>query len=64
MATTFPDGTPIDPEENRRRMAAGELYYAYVPDLVANRRKCAAAVRRFNTTLDPTRRELVQMWNA
>ncbi|KAJ0160988.1 Maltose O-acetyltransferase [Colletotrichum tanaceti] len=41
-------GHELDLEQNRARMAAGELYYAFTPDLVADRRRCSAACERFN----------------
>ncbi|UKZ81203.1 hypothetical protein TrVFT333_008975 [Trichoderma virens FT-333] len=62
MAAQTPDGTPIDLVENRRRMARGELYWAFTPDLIQDRKKCAKACRRLNTAEDATRRELVEMW--
>ncbi|KAH6604209.1 WbbJ Acetyltransferase (isoleucine patch superfamily) [Trichoderma cornu-damae] len=62
MAAQSPDGTPIDPAENRRRMARGELYWAFTPDLIQDRKRCARACRRLNTAEEATRRELVEMW--
>ncbi|KAL7818432.1 trimeric LpxA-like protein [Trichoderma gracile] len=62
MAAQSPDGTPIDLAENRRRMARGELYYAFTPDLIQDRKRCARACRRLNGAEEPTRRELVEMW--
>ncbi|GJC96257.1 galactoside O-acetyltransferase [Colletotrichum higginsianum] len=41
-------GHELDLEQNRARMAAGELYYAFTPDLNADRRRCSAACERFN----------------
>lgn len=64
MAAKSPDGKPIDLVENRRRMAAGELYYAFTPDLVIDRRKCTEAARRINNTIEPTRRQLVGYWKV
>ncbi|EHK17023.1 uncharacterized protein TRIVIDRAFT_42424 [Trichoderma virens Gv29-8] len=43
-------------------MARGELYWAFTPDLIQDRKKCAKACRRLNTAEDATRRELVEMW--
>ncbi|UQC79242.1 galactoside O-acetyltransferase [Colletotrichum lupini] len=37
-----------DLEQNRARMAAGELYYAFTPDLIADRQRCSAACEKFN----------------
>jgi hypothetical protein len=53
----------IDPAENRRRMEAGELYFAYTPDLQADRKRVTAATRRFNDEYaDASRRRLVELW--
>lgn len=62
MAARSPDGTPIDLAENRRRMARGELYWAFTPDLIQDRKQCARACRRLNTAGEVTRRELVEIW--
>lgn len=43
-------------------MVAGELYYAFTPDLIKDRQRCTKATRRFNNFEEPTRRELVTMW--
>ncbi|TLD30812.1 hypothetical protein PspLS_01983 [Pyricularia sp. CBS 133598] len=65
MAARTPDGQPIDPAENRRRMAAGELYYSFVSDLIADRQKCQIAKDKYNETSKQnlSRRELVQILN-
>jgi hypothetical protein len=52
----------IDQAENRRRMERGELYYAFTPDLVADRDRCSAAVARFNAAGRASRREQVELW--
>ncbi|KAH8909537.1 trimeric LpxA-like protein [Coniochaeta sp. PMI_546] len=53
----------IDPAENRRRMEAGELYFAFTPDLLADRKRCTAATQRFNNASgDTSRRRLVELW--
>lgn len=53
----------IDPAENRRRMEAGELYFASTPDLLADRKRCTAATQRFNNASgDTSRRRLVELW--
>ncbi|KAF3810753.1 putative maltose O-acetyltransferase [Colletotrichum gloeosporioides] len=52
----------IDREENRRRMKNGELYHAFTPDLIADRKRCQAACTRFNNAGDVSRRTLVGMW--
>lgn len=63
MSATSADGKPIDTKENLRRMAAGELYYAFTPDLIAARKRVEGAYKRFNKADDATRRELAEMWN-
>ncbi|TLS30097.1 hypothetical protein PpBr36_03714 [Pyricularia pennisetigena] len=65
MAARTPEGQPIDPAENRRRMAAGELYYAFVSDLIADRQKCQIARDKYNELSKQglSRRELVQLLN-
>ncbi|KAI3548381.1 galactoside O-acetyltransferase [Colletotrichum filicis] len=50
-----------DLEQNRARMAAGELYYAFTPDLIADRQRCSAACEKFNRAGHVSRRELVPM---
>ena len=47
--------------ENKRRMLRGELYYAFTPDLVAERRRSELACIRFNAMGDITRRRKVEM---
>ncbi|CZR69784.1 probable acetyltransferase, CysE/LacA/LpxA/NodL family [Phialocephala subalpina] len=54
-------GNPDD-EENEARMQRGELYYAFVPTLIAKRKRCHNACRRFNQAEDPSRRKLVELW--
>lgn len=52
----------VDLQENRRLMEAGELYWAFTPDLVADRRRSATACDRFNRASgDHSRRELAIM---
>ncbi|KAM0334216.1 hypothetical protein ACHAQA_001237 [Verticillium albo-atrum] len=52
----------IDRAENRRRMANGELYYAFSPDLIADRQRCRKAYQRLNSATDASRRDLVELW--
>jgi hypothetical protein len=52
----------VDLAENKRKMRAGELYYAFTPDLVAERRRCELACERFNTAGDVPRRRRVELW--
>ncbi|KAL7923477.1 trimeric LpxA-like protein [Trichoderma austrokoningii] len=62
MAAQSPDGKPIDLAENKKRMLRGDLYYAFTPDLGQDRKDCARACRKLNTAVEPTRRELVEIW--
>ncbi|EDU42744.1 WbbJ Acetyltransferase isoleucine patch superfamily [Pyrenophora tritici-repentis] len=39
----------VDPIENKKRMLCGELYYAFTPDLAAERERCRLACGRFNS---------------
>ncbi|KAH0439715.1 galactoside O-acetyltransferase [Colletotrichum camelliae] len=47
-----------DLRQNKARMAAGELYFAFTPDLVADRRRCSVACENFNRAAHVPRREL------
>jgi Maltose acetyltransferase len=40
----------------------GELYRAFVPELIAVRDKCKQATDTFNRTPDTSRRNLVKLW--
>ena len=48
--------------ENIQRMQRGELYTAFVPELIALRARCTQAVNRFNDTRETSRRHRVQLW--
>lgn len=55
----------LDLAENRRRMLAGELYYAFTPDLTADRMRAKAACNAFNEKSisgEASRRTLVELW--
>lgn len=54
--------TNIDEEENLAKMRAGELYYAFTPQLVAARQRCNRAVRNFNFAGEFTRRQNAEHW--
>ncbi|CAK7215638.1 hypothetical protein SBRCBS47491_002548 [Sporothrix bragantina] len=55
--------TPEELAENKRRLESGELYFAFTPDLVADRRRCAQACHLFNQApRDSPRRDLVELW--
>lgn len=40
----------------------GELFHAFVPDLVAARRRCKHACGRFNNAGEVSRRRLIELW--
>ena len=48
--------------ENKQRMARGELYHCFTPELVAERDACKRRVDRFNDTRDTTRRHRAELW--
>jgi Maltose acetyltransferase len=52
----------LDETENEARMARGELYYAFMPGLVAKRMRCHHACHRFNVVGEASRRRLVELW--
>ncbi|ODM18374.1 hypothetical protein SI65_06245 [Aspergillus cristatus] len=52
----------INEEENLVRMRRGELYYAFTPQLVAARKRCARVVSRFNSAGELSRREVAEYW--
>ncbi|KAK1598620.1 uncharacterized protein LY79DRAFT_575797 [Colletotrichum navitas] len=56
------DTHSINREENRRHMRNGELYWAFTPDLIADRKRCKAACGKLNSAGDVSRRTLVGLW--
>ncbi len=55
----------IDVVANRQHMERGELYYAFTPDLVADRRRCKTASDRFNAApAEESRRTMVELWKG
>lgn len=52
----------MDEAENRRKMQRGELYHAFVPDLIADRTRCMHACARFNNAGDVPRRRLTELF--
>lgn len=52
----------IDDKENEARMARGELYYAFTPELTAKRNRCHHACHRFNLAGEVPRRKHVELW--
>ncbi|KAJ4298179.1 hypothetical protein N0V90_006078 [Kalmusia sp. IMI 367209] len=48
--------------ENKRKMLRGELYHAFVPELVADRARCTHACARYNNAGDVPRRRLTELF--
>lgn len=49
--------------ENKQKMQRGELYYAFTPELEAERARCKAALRAYNAAAGvASRRETVRLW--
>ena len=48
--------------ENKQKMARGELYYAFTPELLAERERCKGVLRRYNEIAGlASRRETVRL---
>ncbi|KAK3319645.1 hypothetical protein B0T19DRAFT_432811 [Cercophora scortea] len=65
MAQEIPPIESLSPSENRRRMIAGEMYYAFTPELGEDRRRCRQASYEYTTrslAANSSRRELVTIW--
>lgn len=52
----------VDAAENRQKMEAGELYYAFTPDLIKERQLCKQASRLYNDSDGLSRREQIQLY--
>lgn len=49
--------------ENKQKMVRGELYYAFTPELEAERARCKEALRAYNAAAGKaSRRETVRLW--
>ncbi|KAJ5709999.1 acetyltransferase [Penicillium malachiteum] len=49
--------------KNKQKMARGELYHAFTPELVAERARCKTALLAYNAAVGvESRRELVRLW--
>lgn len=48
--------------DNKQRMARGELYHAFTPELVAERARCKHACARYNNAGDVPRRQLTELF--
>ncbi|CAN8097393.1 unnamed protein product [Discula destructiva] len=53
---------PVDAKENRLKMEAGELYYAFTPDLINDRRRCKQACKTYNGSDSLSRREQIELY--
>ncbi|KKY23269.1 putative acetyltransferase [Diplodia seriata] len=52
----------VDEVENKRKMARGELYHAFSPELTADRARCEHACKRYASAGEVPRRRLVELW--
>lgn len=52
----------LDRSSEWQKAQKGELYHAFVPELVQARNECYAACNAFNDTRDLSRRNLVKLW--
>ncbi|KHN99670.1 protein PFS2 [Metarhizium album ARSEF 1941] len=51
------------PSPKKQRMIRGELYHAFAPELIADRARAKAAMRRYNAAVgEVSRREEVRLW--
>jgi hypothetical protein len=48
--------------ENKQRMARGELYHAFTPELTAERQRCKYACARYNRAGEVSRRTLTELF--
>ncbi|KAF2846435.1 maltose O-acetyltransferas-like protein [Plenodomus tracheiphilus IPT5] len=48
--------------ENKQRMARGDLYHAFTPELNAERARCKRACARYNNAGDVPRRQLTELF--
>lgn len=53
----------LDPEENKRRMENGALYFAFTPNLIAARQRCRHAFEHFNRVEDADRRTQIELFH-
>jgi hypothetical protein len=52
----------MDESVEWQKAQRGEPYHAFVPELIAVRRKCAQACHRFNTAENMSRRRMIELW--
>lgn len=48
--------------DNKQRMARGELYHAFSPELVTERARCKHACARYNNAGEVPRRKLTELF--
>lgn len=48
--------------ENTARSLRGELYYAFTPELIKARRRCAIACTKYNNEGLTSRRRQAELW--
>lgn len=48
--------------DEKQKALRGELFLAFVPELIAERRRCSNACQRLNDAGDVSRRRLVELW--
>ena len=48
--------------ENKQKMHNGELYHAFIPELVAERARCKNACQRLMDARETSRRRQVELW--
>jgi hypothetical protein len=49
-------------EEEKQKMLRGELYFAFNPGLVRDRKVCQDKLRPYNNAGDVSRRRRVELW--
>lgn len=54
---------PAPLSQTKQKMLRGEMYHAFIPELVADRGRAKAAMRRYNAAVgEVSRREEVRLW--
>lgn len=52
----------VSEEVNKQRMARGELYHAFSPELIAERARCKHACARYTNAGEVSRRKLTELF--
>lgn len=52
----------VDAKENRAMMEAGNLYYAFTPELIGERARCTQAAKMYNESEGLSRREQIELY--